>query len=225
MEDFEQGFFQNLIGNSLSFYDITEKMKESIVDEDYITTVYQIGRLFRRLFDFTPMKSASGPAYTLKAANQSILDSLDLSYNKVDQTPQENAKRNSAINELEIPDINTYVDAVINLGGDEDENTPQVGEVYIGPLQNRTNWFSMPFYLVLGFVDGAFGPSNITDCRINSLRLVYNISRLAFHADVGYGVDMIMKYTSQSLKQFYPFSFHCYYTGTESYDFIYSGEM
>ena len=93
---------------------------------------------------------------------------------------------------------------------------PNVEALYIGPIQNDTNWLTMPFYLILGFVDGAFSPSNITECRINSLRFMYNVSRLAFHAKVNYGVDMIMKYTSQTLKQFYPFSFHCYYATSES---------
>ena len=65
LEDFEQGFFQNLLGNTLSFIDIGKRMQESIDTDDYAATVYQIGRLFRRLFDFKPMKSSSGPAYTL----------------------------------------------------------------------------------------------------------------------------------------------------------------
>ena len=80
LEDFEQGFFQNLLGNTLSFNDISKKMQASVEAEDHAATVYQMGRLIRRLFDFQPMKKASGPAYTLQSANQSILDSLDISY-------------------------------------------------------------------------------------------------------------------------------------------------
>ena len=69
LEDFEQGFFQNILGNTLSFIDIGNRMKETVEEENFAATVYQIGRLFRRLFDFSPMKSSSGPEYTLHSAS------------------------------------------------------------------------------------------------------------------------------------------------------------
>ena len=97
LEDFEQGFFQNLMGNTLSFIDVSNRMKESLEEGDYAATVYQIGRLFRRTFDFKPMKSSSGPEYTLKQGRDQPNTSID-----TEESSKPKVKtRNSLINEFD----------------------------------------------------------------------------------------------------------------------------
>ena len=43
-----------------------------------------------------------------------------------------------------------------------------------------------------------------------------NITYLAWHTHLSYGIDKILLYTSETLQQSYPFSFHCYYTIDEA---------
>ena len=59
IQDFSDGFFQNLLGNVLTIQDALGLIQTATDEGDYVAVVYQIGRLFRRMFDFQPMKSAS----------------------------------------------------------------------------------------------------------------------------------------------------------------------
>ena len=59
LKDFEGGFIQNIMGNFLSFMDIYEKTEVAAENGDFLTVVYQIARLIRRLMDFESMQRAS----------------------------------------------------------------------------------------------------------------------------------------------------------------------
>ena len=86
-------------------------------------------------------------------------------------------------------------------------------------LVNNTNTISVPYYTALGFIDGAFsqnGGSNVTACRLNSIRFGNNVTLLAWYSEIRYGVDKIMLYSSELAQQVYPFSYHCYYTIDEA---------
>ena len=86
-------------------------------------------------------------------------------------------------------------------------------------LVNNTMPVSVPYYAGLGFLDGVFsenGGSNVTACRLNSVRFGNNVTLLAWYAQIRYGVDKIMLYTTELAQQLYPFSFHCYYTADEA---------
>jgi hypothetical protein len=58
IQDFSDGFFQNILGNMLTISDAVAQIQMASNDQDYEAVVYQIGRLFRRMFDFQPMKSS-----------------------------------------------------------------------------------------------------------------------------------------------------------------------
>ena len=47
------------MGNAFTIQDILGEMNAAIAEDDTETALYQVGRLFRRIFDFEPMKSAS----------------------------------------------------------------------------------------------------------------------------------------------------------------------
>ena len=84
---------------------------------------------------------------------------------------------------------------------------------------NNTSTVSVPYYAALGFVEGAFaqnGGSNVTACRLNSIRFGNNVTLLAWYTHIRYGVDKIMLYTTELAEQLYPFSYHCYYTADEA---------
>ena len=118
------------------------------------------------------MKSGPGPDYTLEATQAAGNTTAEnFHQEKTDR------RRSSSLNDPELQNIPSSID----LEPDHSAH-PNVGAFYIGPIQNDTNWLTMPLFLLLGFVDGAFSPSNVTECRINSLRFMYNVSRLAWHA-------------------------------------------
>ena len=71
---------------------------------------------------------------------------------------------------------------------------------YIGGIINNTNYVSVPYYLILGFVDGAFSSSNVTHCLTHSVRFAGNISELTFHTQLGYSEHKIIKYSTQLAK-------------------------
>jgi len=80
-------------------------------------------------------------------------------------------------------------------------------------------------YSVLGFADGAFQSDddasrllvqNITDCRVNLMRMMKNTTSLKKASIDGGNVDLKVYFSTRLLKQFYPFSFHCYFATTES---------
>jgi len=56
LQDFEAGFIQNIMGNILSFVDIYEKTYYAAENGDFLTVVYQVARLIRRLMDFKSMQ-------------------------------------------------------------------------------------------------------------------------------------------------------------------------
>ena len=58
-EDFEAGFVQNLMGQTLSIENAIGLINDAQKVDDYEKVIYQIGRLVRRVFDFEPMKNAS----------------------------------------------------------------------------------------------------------------------------------------------------------------------
>ena len=72
-------------------------MQQSIEEEDFAATVYQIGRLFRRLFDFQPMKSSHGPEYTLQAS-KTVDDNLNEVEHKIKKTER---RRSSSLNGMQ----------------------------------------------------------------------------------------------------------------------------
>jgi hypothetical protein len=59
LKDFEAGFIQNLMGNFLSFIDIYEKTEIAAENGDFLSVVYQIARLIRRIMDFHSMQRGS----------------------------------------------------------------------------------------------------------------------------------------------------------------------
>ena len=70
---------------------------------------------------------------------------------------------------------------------------------YASGLLNNTFAISVPYYAGLGFVDGVFaenGGSNVTACRINSVRFGNNVTLLTWYGQIRYGVDKIMLYTT-----------------------------
>ena len=87
----------------------------------------------------------------------------------------------------------------------------------------------MPYFFGLGFVEGAFYAegvtSNVTECRIHSIRLSNNATLLAWYSQISYGVDKIMKYATGFLEESYPFGFHCYYTYDEAQQLATSDEF
>jgi len=85
------------------------------------------------------------------------------------------------------------------------------GLTWLGNITNTTNYVSVPYYTILGIFDGAFNATYITECRLNSIRLATNITLLGHSVVVNYGIDNIIKYSTQLVKQFYPFSFYCYF--------------
>lgn len=52
INDFTEGFFQNLLGNFFTVNDAITKIRAAVNIQDYLTVVYQVGRLVRRTFDF-----------------------------------------------------------------------------------------------------------------------------------------------------------------------------
>jgi len=74
---------------------------------------------------------------------------------------------------------------------------PRVRESF---FVNSTDIFSVPYFTVLGFTEGAFfeqgTESNITACRINSIRFANNVTMLAWHSELKYGVDKVLLYTT-----------------------------
>lgn len=87
----------------------------------------------------------------------------------------------------------------------------------------------MPYYAGLGFVEGAFSQdgitSNVTQCRIHSIRFGNNATLLSWYVGINYGVDKIMQHATGLAEQSYPFSFHCYYTYDEARDLAISDEF
>ena len=89
-------------------------------------------------------------------------------------------------------------------------------------IVNSTQFIGTGYYAALGFAEGAFNTeenpwrSNITRCRVNSIRMGNNMTLLSWYASLDYGVDRVMKYSSESLTQLYPFAFHCYYAEEEA---------
>ena len=82
---------------------------------------------------------------------------------------------------------------------------------WVGGLSNTTNYLSVPYYVALGFFDGAFNATFIQECRLHSIRFGANVTLLAWNAQILYGVDHVFKYATQTIRQFYPFSYYCYY--------------
>ena len=106
-----------------------------MAESDNEMIVYQVGRLFRRIFDFEPMKSASyQPSKKHLQAASPFIEK---------QTVEEMRSLHDSI-----------------MGFDKEKHTvghhPIVRESF---FVNNTAVFSVPFYASLGFVEGAFaGP-------------------------------------------------------------------
>jgi hypothetical protein len=56
IHDFEGAFIQNIMGNFLSFIDIYNKTTIAAENGDYMTVVFQLARLVRRIIDFRTME-------------------------------------------------------------------------------------------------------------------------------------------------------------------------
>ena len=81
----------------------------------------------------------------------------------------------------------------MNRGSQEVDDEPII---WIGGLHNSTNYISVPYYVALGFFDGAFNATFIKECRLNSIRFATNFTLLVFNAEIKYGIDHIFKYST-----------------------------
>jgi len=88
-----------------------------------------------------------------------------------------------------------------------------------------------PFYGALGFVEGAFTPHvvnetgernettierNVTECRINAIRFVNNLTYFAWYHELDYGIDRKILFGTDSMSSSYSFSFNCFYAMDEA---------
>lgn len=178
--------------------------------------VYQIGRLLRRIGDFEPMKSA--PNTNQKAENW-------MSRHLQSTAHIRNPFRNGPFDKVSVEEMRELHDSLMETTNlfvkkhAEVERQSGVNARVGVNLVNNTQTISVPYYATLGFVDGAFsenGGSNVTACRLNSVRFGNNVTLLAWYSQIRYGVDKIVLYSTELAQQLYPFSFHCYYTVDEA---------
>ena len=66
---------------------------------------------------------------------------------------------------------------------------------------NATQDITTSYYFTLGFIEGAFAvdglASNVTECRIRSIRFMNNATLLSWYSQINYGVDKIIKYATE----------------------------
>jgi len=211
LEDFEAGFTQNLLGQILSLQDALHQINEAIRDQDTEKIIFQVGRVTRRIFNFGPMKSAS------------LHPRL--------------ATVSSPFPESTVSSMRDLHDHLLNGETDSDPTTHQRPRLKSTPFVSTVDSIEVPFYASLGFIEGAFAPPltnttedkssennstesafrrNVTECRTNTIRFINNMTYLAWYAELDYGVDRIMLYSTQMATQSFPFLFHCYFTFDEA---------
>ena len=97
---------------------------------------------------------------------------------------------------------------------------------------NTMDMIEAPWYASLGFIEGAFSPHvvneteyernstsierNITECRINSIRFVNNLTYYYWYLELDYGIDRKMLFGTDSISSSYPFSLTCFYAVDEA---------
>ena len=83
------------------------------------------------------------------------------------------------------------------------KNRPRLRSSFV----NTVDYIEAPFYATIGFIEGAFTPHsvnetnkpeettierNVTQCRLNTIRFINNITYLAWYSELDYGIDRIM---------------------------------
>ena len=56
----------------------------------------------------------------------------------------------------------------------------------------------------------------MTECRINTIRFINNLTYFAWYSELDYGIDRIMLFGTESATASYLFSRHCYFAVDEA---------